>query len=111
LIEFKKFKYLESKKEKQGKKNAKENDLKEIRFGPFTGDHDLEVRVKQAQKFLLRGNKVKGVVKFVGRELGKKEFGYQILNKFIAGLNDNCKIDRPPAFEGRLLTTILSPVK
>lgn len=111
LIDFKKFKYLLAKKEKQDKKGTKDGQTKEIRLGPFTDTHDLEVRVKQTEKFLQDGRRVKVVVKFMGREIAKKEFGQQTLNKFIEGLKGKAKTDTVPRFEGRTLVTVLSPVK
>lgn len=111
LIEFKKFKYLEAKKDKLSKKGNKETDTKEIRMGPFIGEHDLEIRIKRAEEFLKNGHKIKAIIKFSGRELGKKEFGFQILNKLTARLTEVGKVDRPAGLENRFLTTVLSPLK
>lgn len=109
LIDFKKFKYLESKKERLEKRKAKEVETKEIRLGPFTDKHDLEIRIKKAQEFLKKGNRVKITIKFTGRQIAKKEFGFQILQKMIEGLKDCAKVDREAHFEGKLLVTIISP--
>lgn len=111
LIEFKKFKYLESKRERLEKKKVKEVETKEIRLGPFTDDHDLEVRKNRTVNFLKKGNKVRIVIKFTGRELGKKEFGYQLMTKIINDLKDISKIDREAHMEGNMLVTMLSPSK
>lgn len=111
LIDFKKFKYLQAKKEKQDKKNTKDNAIKEIRLRPFTGVHDLDVRVKKAQKFLKNKTKIKVAVKFIGRELSKKEFGYQIIEQFGDKLKDMAKIEVAPHFEGRQLVAIFTTLK
>lgn len=111
IIDFKKFKYLEAKKGKESKKNARDVQTKEIRLGPFTGEHDLEVRVRQAQKFLGNFDRVKIVVKFTGRELSHKEFGYAMLKKFtelIANLGEQQGL---PKWEGRMLTQVFAPAK
>jgi len=111
LIEFKKFKYQESKKERLDKKKAKEVETKEIRLGPFTDDHDLDVRINRANNFLKKGDRVRIAIKFAGRQLGKKEFGFQILNKFLEGLKDCSKIEKEAHFEGSTLTATLAPYK
>lgn len=111
LIEFKKFKYLESKKERLERKKSKESETKEIRLGPFTGKHDQEVRIARAREFLKKGNKVRVTVKFTGRQFGKKEFGFQLIQGIIENLKEYSKIDREPNFEGPVLAAILSPIK
>lgn len=111
LIDFKKFKYLQAKKERQDKKGSRDSQTKEIRLGPFTDTHDLNVRIKRTDKFLKDGHRVKAVVRFMGREIAKKEFGQATINKFIEGLKDKGKVDIAPHFEGRTLVAILSPLK
>ncbi len=111
IIDFKKFKYSEAKKEKESKKNTKDVQTKEIRLGPFTGEHDLETRVRQAEKFLGDSDRVKVVVKFTGRELSHKEFGYTMLKKFgelIINLGEQQGL---PKWEGRMLTATFAPAK
>lgn len=111
LIEFKKFKYLLAKKERLDKKKVKSGEIKEIRLRPFTDTHDFNVRLRQAEKFLLNNNRVKISVKFIGREIAKKEFGYNMINKFIDSLKDKSKIDTLPHFEGRNLVALISNIK
>ncbi|MBI4067090.1 translation initiation factor IF-3, partial [Candidatus Gottesmanbacteria bacterium] len=111
LIDFKKFKYLEAKKERGEKKKAKSGEMKEIRLSPFIGKHDLDTRLSQGKEFLQEGNQLKIVVKFQGREITHKEFGFEVLNKYTSGIGDLAKVVRPPHFEGRLLVVTLTPVK
>lgn len=111
LIDFKKFKYLENKKARETKKGIRESETKEIRMGPFTDEHDLENRLVRAREFLKDGHKLRLVIKFSGREMAHPEFGRDLLAKFIENLRDLAKIEREPHFEGRLLTTILSPIR
>lgn len=111
LIDFKKFKYLEAKRERGEKKKSKTGDIKEIRLSPFIGTHDLETRLSQAKEFLQDGNQLKIVVKFQGREITHKEFGNKVMTDFTASLGDFAKVVRPPHFEGRLLVATLTPTK
>ena len=107
LIDFKKFKYLEAKKEREAKKKVKNVGVKEVRLSPFIGQHDLEVRLNQGREFLEEGNQLKINLKFSGREFAHKEFGFAVINKFIAALSDISKVDRPPRFEGKMLVAML----
>ncbi len=106
LIDFKKFKYLESKKLREEKKKQKHVGVKEVRLRPFTGEHDLEVKLKQARQFLVEGNQLRIAIAFRGREITHKEFGFDMLNKFINRLEE-VKIVRPAHFEGKILTSML----
>lgn len=102
LIDFKKFKYLEAKKDREEKRKQKHVGIKEVRLSPFIGTHDLETRVKQARVFLSEGNQLKISIPFRGREITRKEFGFEVLNKFLGYLTD-IKIVRPAHFEGRVM--------
>lgn len=110
LIDYKKFKYLESKKDREEKKKQKHVDTKEIRLRPFIGEHDLEVRRKQSQGFLDDGNQVKVSIPFRGRELAHKELGFSVINKFLSTLV-NVKIVRAPHFEGKVMNALLTSEK
>lgn len=109
IIDFKKFLYQQEKKKREEKKKAKVSETKEVRLGPFMNDHDLAVMMKRAKEFLNEGDKVRLVVKFVGRQIVHPEFGKEILNKVITNLADISKIERDPRFEGKQLIVILSP--
>lgn len=111
LIDFKKFKYLEAKKEREGRKNVKHVTLKEIRLSPFIGEHDLQTRVAKGREFLQEGNQVKIAVVFRGREITHKEFGFNVMNKAIAALTEISKVARSPYFEGKILIAVLAPDK
>ena len=111
LIDFKKFKYLENKKAKSERKGIKESETKEIRMGPFTNEHDFNTRVNWGREFLKEGHKLKLVVKFSGRQMAHPEFGKELSQKFIQELSQSGKIEREPHFEGKLLVSLLSPIK
>ena len=111
IIDFKKFKYLEAKKDREARKKVKNVSLKEIRLSPFMGAHDLETRVAQAKEFLRSGNQLKISVPFRGREITKKEFGMEIINRAINQLSEVSKVVKTPYFEGRVLVSILASQK
>jgi len=108
IIDFKKFKYLEAKKEKEEKKGIKGGELKEIRFSPFIAQNDLDIRVKRIKEFLKENNKVRVVIRFSGREITKKEFGYKVIDKIMENLSELAEKDSEPKFMGRNLFLTLS---
>lgn len=109
IIDFKKFKYQEDKKQRAGKKGAKKQDLKEIRLTPFIAKKDFEVRVNRAKEFLNQGHKIKLTVRFVGRQITRKQFGYDLLKRALEQIREMVKIESEPKFQGRLLTMTLAP--
>ena len=111
LIDFKKFKYLEAKKEREGRKNVKHVGQKEIRLSPFIGAHDFQTRINKGQEFLKDGNQLKISVPFKGREIMHKEFGMSMMQKAITSLADISKVARAPYFEGKILVAALTPIK
>lgn len=111
ILDFQKFRYGESKKERVAKRHAREVELKEIWLSPRIATHDLEVRLKRAEEFLKRGDKVKLTVKFKGRELAHPETGHNVLNQAFAYFDSSIEIEREVKFEGRNLTTIIGATK
>lgn len=111
IIDFKKFLYQESKKKNEEKKRSKVSETKEIRLGPFMNEHDLNTMIRRANGFLEDNDKVRLIVKFMGRQIAHPEFGQQIMQKVIAALSGLSKIERDPHFEGKQLIAILSPEK
>jgi len=110
LIDFKKFKYQEAKKERESRKNQKNVGVKEIRLRPFIGQHDFDTRKVKAQKFLNDGNQVKIVIFFRGREITRKEFGFDVMKRFISAL-ESVRIVREGHLEGRTLVAMIVPDK
>lgn len=106
LIDFKKFKYQESKKERESKKSQKNVGVKEIRLRPFIGEHDFVTRQKKSEEFLADGNQVKISVFFRGREITRKEFGYEVMKRFIGGL-DSVRVVREAHLEGKALVAMV----
>lgn len=111
IVDFKKFKYLESKKEQVAKRHAKEIELKEIWLSPRIAEHDLGVRLRKAEEFLGKGNRVKLTIKFKGREMAHPEVGQKVLQDALAILDEKAGIEREAKFEGRNLTIIIGTPK
>lgn len=111
LIEYKKFKYLEQKKEKEAKKHAKQTELKEVRFSPFIGEHDLQTRLERIKEFLKEGNLVRVSIRFKGAQMAHQEFGPKLLGKILSSLEEIAEKERPERFEGRQFVTVLKPAK
>ncbi len=109
VIDYKKFLYEKKKKEKEMKANAKQSEVKEIRFTPGTDDHDFDFKSKHAQKFLEEGNKVKCYVQFKGRAIVFKDRGEVLLLKFAERLADYGSLESMPKMEGRRMIAIFTP--
>jgi translation initiation factor IF-3 len=109
VIDYKKFLYEKKKKEKEMKANAKQSEVKEIRFTPGTDDHDFDFKSKHAEKFLQDGNKVKAYVQFKGRAIQFKERGELILLKFAERLAEISQPESLPKLEGKRMFLMLTP--
>lgn len=110
IMDYGKYRYDTLKRQKEQRKNQKTVELKEIRFSPSIDSHDLEVKAKQANKFLSDGNKVKVSVRFRGRELGHTEIGKVVLEKFIELTNESGTVEQRPKMEGRSMVMFLAPI-
>lgn len=101
LMDFGKYKYELSKKDKLQKKHQHVTQVKEIRFHPNTDTHDFDFKVRHARAFLEEGHKVKATVVFKGREITYKEQGEDLLNRFTEQVIDIAKVEQAPKMEGR----------
>ena len=111
IMDFGKFIYEQSKKEKEAKKKQKIVNIKEIRFSPTIEEHDIEIKANNARKFLVDGDKVKVTVRFRGREADYSHIGAKILEKFLAKVEDVCIVEKPAKLEGKNMTMVLAPKK
>lgn len=111
LIDFKKFKYIEAKKERDGKSSSNKVELKEIRFTPFIAQGDMDSRLKKIKEYLGDGDRVKIVVKFTGRQITRVEFGHELIKKVLAGLEGSATPDGVAKLQGKQLFLILNPAK
>lgn len=109
IVDIGKFRYQEEKKLKKQSKTQKGGELKEIRFSPFIGEKDYETRKVRVNEFLKDGYKIRAVVKFKGRQMGSKQFGYKLLQKLLEDLEQNIVVDMEPKFLGRHLAMVISP--
>ena len=109
LMNYGKYKFEQSKREKESKKKQKNFELKEIRVTPNIEEHDFNFKAKNARKFLQDGNKVKITVRFRGRELNYVKLGEEVLNKFIEELSEDSSVEKRPFLEGKNLFIILAP--
>lgn len=109
VIDYKKFLYEKKRKEKDMKANAKQSEVKEIRFTPGTDDHDFDFKAKHAEKFLKDGNKVKAYVQFKGRAIMFKERGELVLLKFAERLAEVGQPEALPKLEGKRMLLMLTP--
>ena len=108
IMNYGKYKFEQSKKEKEAKKKQKVQETKELRITPNIEEHDFGFKAKNARKFLEDGNKVKITVRFRGREKKKKKMGEQVLNKFIENLEDISTVEKKPKLEGKNMFIILA---
>ena len=104
IMNYGKYRYEVSKKEKQTRKKQHVIHVKEIRMRPKIESHDFDFKVKHARKFIEEGNKVKVTVLFKGREMVHREFGSTLLERLTTELEDIAKVERAPQMEGRTLT-------
>lgn len=111
IADFKKFLYLEERKQKEARKHTKETELKEVRFSPFIGEHDLDVGISRVRKFLKVGDLVKITVVFKGRQMTHTEFGPKVLDRIMTKLSGEAELDRAERMEGKRFTTVLRAAK
>jgi translation initiation factor IF-3 len=109
ILDYGKFRYEQTKKEREARKHQKQAELKEVRLKPKTDDHDLEIKAKQARKFLLAGDKVKFTVRFRGREMAHPDIGREMLEQIAEELRDVATVEQRPLMEGRALSLLLAP--
>ena len=107
LIDFAKFKYEESKKKKKNKASAPTT--KQLRMRPFMEQHDFDVKLKKISKFLSSGNRVKIQVRFFGREITKKQFGFDLIKRVMETLGDKARLNGEPKVKGKVLEALILP--
>lgn len=108
IMDFGKYKYEEKKKEQASRRKQHQVQVKELRVRPATGDHDLQVKIKQARQFLADGDKVLVCCLFRGRQMAHKEVGEQVVNEVVKLLADVAKVESGIRMEGRRMVLLLS---
>lgn len=108
IMDYGRFRYEQTKKERDSRKSQKQVILKEVRFSPKIDEHDVDYRTKMVRRFLDEGNKVKLTVKFRGRELAHTNLGRDVLDHVRLSLGDNVVVESPPKMEGKSMIMIVS---
>lgn len=111
LMDFGRFKYEQSKKDREAKKHQVKTQLREVRMKPKIDDHDIDFKTRTAAKLLKQGDKVKVTVMFRGREITHPQIGKNLLDRVVGSLNDIASIEKDAMLEGRHMTLILTPDK
>lgn len=107
IVDWGKFNYQRTKQLQKNRKNAKTQEVKQMRFGLKIGEHDLDVKLNKINKFLEAGNKVKISIFFRGRELAHKDLGNKLATRVIEKLGDSISVDQEPQFAGRQLNFVI----
>jgi translation initiation factor IF-3 len=110
IMDYGKYRFEQQKKEKEARKKQKVISVKEVRFTPGIGDHDFETKLKNARKFLQKGDKVKAAVRFRGRAITHKELGREVLDRFAEEVKDIATVETKPKMEGRNMFMMLAPL-
>lgn len=108
LVDYGKFKYEQTRKEKEARKKQRVIEIKEIRLSPNIDTNDLNTKVNAARKFLAKGDRVKVTLRFRGREMAHMANSKHILDDFAAALSDICVMEKAPKVEGRSMTMFLT---
>lgn len=109
IMDYGKYRYEQQKREKEAKKKQKVFDVKEVKFRPGIEEHDIEVKLKNATRFLNDGDKVKFTIMFRGRELTHPELGEELLKKVAEKIKDIAVVERKSKLEGRNMIMIVAP--
>ena len=110
IMDIGKYKYDQQKKASKAKKNQKKAELKEIKLRPVTEVHDYTFKIKNAQKFLSKGDKVKFTIRFKGRELQHVNIGNELMEKIKADMENIGKIELQPKFDGKQMIMVVQPI-
>ena len=109
LMDYGKYRFEQSKREREIRKNQKVITIKEVRLSATIEDHDIEVKFKNAVKFLKDGDKVKVTIRFRGRQITHSEIGTEVMRDFAERIKDYGVVERRPLIEGRSMTMIIAP--
>lgn len=109
IMDYGKYKYEQSKRDREARKKQKVVTIKEVKMRPNIEDHDFEVRRRQTEQFLKEGDKIKATIMFRGREVVHSELGRAVLDRLLAAVKDLCIVERLPKLEGKNMIMILAP--
>ena len=109
IMDYGKYRFEQSKKEREFRKNQKVITVKEVRLSATIEDHDIDVKLKNAIKFLKDGNKVKATIRFRGRQITHSEIGRQVMTEFAERIKEYGTVEKAPQIEGRNMSMFISP--
>ncbi len=109
IIDYGKFRFEQSKREKEQRKNQRIVEIKEVRLSLNIDTHDFETKKNHAVRFISEGNKVKASIRFRGREMGHPELGQEIMARFAGALSEVANVEKAPKLEGRTMLMFLAP--
>ncbi|WP_240732974.1 translation initiation factor IF-3 [Jeotgalibacillus sp. S-D1] len=109
IMDYGKFKFEQQKKDKEARKNQKIINLKEVRLSPTIEEHDFNTKLRNARKFLEKGDKVKASIRFRGRAITHKEIGQRVLERFAEACKDVSTVETKPKMDGRSMFLMLAP--
>ncbi|MFD2681541.1 translation initiation factor IF-3 [Bacillus seohaeanensis] len=110
IMDFGKFKFEQQKKDKEARKKQKIINLKEVRLSPTIEEHDFNTKLRNAIKFLEKGDKVKASIRFKGRAITHKEIGQRVLDRFAEACKEVSTIESKPKMDGRSMFLVLAPI-
>ena len=110
IIDIGKYKYDTQKKANQAKKKQKKIEVKEIKLRPVTETHDYQFKIKNAQKFISKGDKVKFTIRFKGRELQHSHLGQELMDKIKVDMQEVGKVELDPRFDGKQIIMVIQPL-
>jgi translation initiation factor IF-3 len=109
IMDYGKFRFEQQKKDKEARKNQKIISLKEVRLSPTIDQHDFDTKLRNARKFLEKGDKVKASIRFKGRAITHKEIGQRVLTRFLEACADLSSVESAPKMDGRSMFLVLAP--
>lgn len=111
ILDWGKYRYEQSKKEREGRKKQAVIHIKEIQLRPSTGEHDVMIKLAHAQKFLEEGDKVKITIKFKGREIAHPEHGFEMVERALKELEGKGVVEQRPLRDGKTISAVIAPLK
>ncbi|OYQ67485.1 translation initiation factor IF-3 [Aerococcus sp. 1KP-2016] len=109
IMDYGKYRYEQQRKEREQRQNSKQISLKEVRLSPTIEKNDFDTKLRQARKFLEKGDKVKASIRFRGRAITHKEIGREVLERFAEELKDIAEVEQRPKMEGRSMSLQMAP--
>lgn len=109
IMDYGKYKFEQQKKEKEARKKQKVINIKEVRLSPTIEEHDFNTKLRNARKFLEKGDKVKASIRFKGRAITHKELGQKVLDRFAESCDDVATVETKPKMDGRSMFIVLAP--